>query len=274
MELRERAVKTIHIITVAYNLPDATELLFNSAVERGVSKYDLHFHLFLHSGRPATVEMCEKLAGQYGPRVTYYPYGINRGLSRSWNEGLLEAQRQGADCMMIVNDDVFFSELDLDKIAKKAEDNPEAHMVSVAGWHTGFNKRWPSHGYSCFAVNPVAIEQIGMFDQNIFPIYLEDCDYAYRARLLGLTEVNVENTMVVHGGSMSVRSDPVLSRQNAGTHHKNGEYYKRKWGGLNEKETYDLPFNDENLTLFIHPDNRDQPYGPNYDRTDQEIVRV
>lgn len=267
-------MKTIHIVTIAYNLPDSTELLFNSAVERGAKKYDLHFHLFLHSQREQTVAMCEKLADKYKSRTSYYPYGTNRGLANSWNEGLLQAQTMGADIKMIVNDDIFFSEGDLDKIADKALFHPECHMVSCAGWHTSFNKKWPSHGYSCFAVNPIALEQIGMFDQNIYPIYLEDCDYAYRAKLLGLVEENCANTMVMHGGSMSVRTDPTLSRQNAFTHRANGDYYQKKWGGMNEQERYDLPFNDPSLSLFIHPDNRDHPYGPEYDRTDQDIVRI
>lgn len=265
-------MKTVHIVTIAYNLPDSTQMLFDSAIDK-THKYDLHFHLFLHSKRPETVEMCDLLVSDYTSRVTFYPYGWNRGLANSWNEGLLAARDMAADVTMIVNDDVHFSDGDIDKIADKALASPDNHMVSVSGFHHGFNKKWPSHGYSCFALNPIALKEIGMFDQNIFPIYLEDCDYAYRAKMLGLTEVNCNNTMVMHGGSTSIRTDPVLAMQNAKTHHENGEYYKRKWGGLNEHETYDLPFNDPKFNMYIDPSVRFNPYGQPYDRTDQEIVR-
>lgn len=162
----------VSIITVAYNMPHYTKELFETAMQ-DADKQEIDFYLFLHSMHEETVEMCNWLYSNYP--CHYYDYGTNRGLSLSWNDGMLEAFEKGADLVLIANDDINFSAGDIDKIAKKAYNNRDKYMVSVAGFHAGDGKRNPSHGYSCFALNPIALEKIGCFDENIFPIYFEDC---------------------------------------------------------------------------------------------------
>jgi GT2 family glycosyltransferase len=205
--------------------------------------------------------------------VILYPYGVNRGLATSWNEGILAAYDMDADIVIVANDDIVFSEGDLDKMAEKAVANRDRYIVTCAGFHEGHGTPSKSHGYSCFAINPISIETIGMFDQNIFPIYMEDCDYAYRAGLAGLTEENCPDTNVKHNGSSAINVDHALGKQNIFTHRKNSEYYHRKWGGSNGSEAFKWAFEDEEFPQFyIAPENKDHPYG-DYDRTDQYIVK-
>ena len=156
----------IALVTTAYNLPMSTQRLIDSA---RLTKYDLEIHLFLHSRHDGTVQMCELLAKSSD--VVYYPYGTNRGLSKSWNEGILNGYGNGADIVVVVNDDLYFSDGDLDKIAEKAIAYREGYIISCAGQNDAHGKRIPSQGYSCFAFNPIALETLGMFDENIFPIY-------------------------------------------------------------------------------------------------------
>lgn len=256
----------IALVTVAYALPEATAALVESARSR---RGTVEVHLFLHSTLPAVREMCEQLAEREG--VTLYPYGSNRGLSRSWNEGVLAAYGAGADCVVVANDDIRFGEGDLDLVAGHAAAHRDRHLVSCAGHHAGLGHRIPSHGYSCFGLNPIALERIGCFDENIFPIYCEDQDYAYRARLAGLEETNCPYTAVTHGGSSTIRSDPDLARCNVTTHGLNQAYYRRKWGGDGGAERFLHPFDDPALDHFIPPDRRGSPYGPRYDRTGREL---
>lgn len=260
----------VSIVTIAYNLPDATSKLVETAMLDS-NKHDITFYLFLHSQDRETVCVCEAISTYY-PTV-YHPYGTNRGLANSWNEGMLEAYNDGADVVIIANDDTYFTAGDLDKLAVRARLFRNNYMVSVAGPHLGAGKWERSHGYSIFAINPIAIEKIGCFDQNIFPIYMEDCDHHRRATLLGLIEENCHDTMITHGGSSALAKSQELSLQNLVTQRKNGEYYVAKWGGINEHEVYTRPFNDKKFGLRIDPKDRFAPY-PGHNRSDQDMVKL
>lgn len=260
----------INIISIAYNLPESTAKLFQTAMLDS-DQHDISFQLFLHSKKPETVAMCERLAKEFP--CTYYPYGENRGLSNSWNEGILAAY-EVADVVIIANDDVYFAAGDIDKLATKAEANRHNYMVSCAGFNLAHGKVIPSMGYSCFAMNPISLEKIGMFDEQIFPIYGEDQDHHRRAHLLGLVETNCADTNVWHAGSMAIKKDPILARQNMVTQTKNFQYLQVKWAqqGDDMNTGYKTPFNDKRLTCYIDPTMRHDPY-PDYRRLDRGIVR-
>jgi GT2 family glycosyltransferase len=259
----------IAIVSVACNPSDGITRLVASARS---SRHDVCFRLFLHSHHPMTMQACDRLAVE--PGVTYYPYGENRGLSKSWNEGMLDAYGAGADVVIIVNDDVHFSPSDVDKLAEKAARHADRYIVSCAGYHGRFGRTIPSHGYACFAINPIALRRLGCFDENFFPAYCEDQDYAYRASLAGLCEENCADTMVYHLGSAAIFSDAVLRQQNCYTQGQNMQYYQRKWGGPAGQEIFTAPFNDSRFGCYIAPEQRHVPYGTSYDRVDREIVKV
>lgn len=260
----------IAVVTIAYSSTACAASVLETA--RAADGHTIACHLFLHSRYPQLTQSCIRIA--QSPLVTYYPYGVNRGVSRSWNEGMLAAYAARADVVIIANDDVAFTSDDLGRLAEKAAACRDRYIVSCAGFHQRLNQRQPSVGYSCFAINPIAVEKLGCFDENIFPAYCEDQDYARRAALSGLHEENCPDTNVTHAGSNSVLSDSVLGRQNALTHRLNREYYRRKWGGDGAHETYNHPFNDPRLSCYIAPRGRQSPYGPIYDRRDHDIVKM
>jgi GT2 family glycosyltransferase len=260
----------VNIVSVAYNLPEATKKLFDTAM-LDCDKHDISFQLFLHSKHQETVNMCEFLAEHYPCK--YYPYGVNRGLSASWNDGMLAAYNElSADVLIVANDDIYFSEGDIDKMAKQAATHRDNYIVSVAGFHLGYNKKVVTHGYSCYALNPITIDTICCFDENIFPIYLEDVDHHRRATLGGLVETNCADTMVYHGGSSAINKDQLLARQNITTQSRSGRFYESKWGGPSHHERYKVPFNNPKFDLRIDPSVRHAPY-PGHNREDQGIVR-
>jgi GT2 family glycosyltransferase len=258
----------IALVVAAYNSPKIVEL-FASATG---GSHELEFRVFLHSKHPKVLEATGRIASSAG--VICYPYHVNRGLSKSWNDGILASYDDGADVVLVANDDVMFSSGDALKIAEKALRHRNRYLVTAAGFHDYFARRVASHGYSCFAINPIALETIGCFDENFFPGYCEDQDYAYRARIAGLSEENCPDTMVHHAGSQTIRIDPELHRQNRLTQSRNLEYYRRKWGGHGDQEQYFHPFNNPDLRPYIAPADRHSPYGPLYDRADHEIVRL
>lgn len=257
------------LVVIAYNQPIWTKRLVDAS---RAARSDVGVHLFLHSNEQATTDSCEQLAAR--PDVRYYAYGVNRGVSRSWNEGILNAYAEGADVVIVANDDVLPSAGDLDRVAQKAARCREHYVVSCAGPHERLGRFLPSHGYSFFAINPIALEIIGCFDENFFPAYCEDQDYARRAALAGLSEENCADTSVLHGGSSAIFASPQLALQNRITQASNAGYYLRKWGGEAGREQFETPFGNPGLGLRISPDQRAEPYGPGYDRSDRSLVSV
>ncbi len=259
----------IGIVTIAYNQAEFTRQLFESAVSQA---HEVDYRLFLHSQYEDVVEVCETLSER--PEVLYYPYGENRGLSKSWNEGMLHAYTSACDVVIIVNDDIRFAEGDLDRLAEYAHQHPEFYAVHCQGWQERLGKMG-SIGWSCFAINPLALKRVGCFDENIFPIYFEDCDYSRRAKLLGLKSGYCDSTSLRHEGSASIiHSNPYLIAQHHATFEANKQYYIRKWGGENDHEVHLHPFGNEEIGLYISPRECAKPYGKAYDRTDQGIVQI
>ncbi len=270
----------IGVVMVAYNQADAIRRLFESAV---TYSYEVEYHLFLHSQQADVVRVCEGIAqttpnpalspSQWGKGdIHYYAYGVNRGLAKSWNEGMLNAFANDCQTVIIVNDDVVFGESDLGALADCALLQQNYYMVSAQGWHEK-HQQTMDMGFSCFALNPLALEKLGCFDENLFPIYFEDCDYAYRAKRLGLEAGYCAVTRVQHGGSASIiKEDAELMAQHVLTFTRNKEYYLRKWCGEPHFEEYDYPFGESGYGFYIAPEKREKPYGY-FDRTDGEIVK-
>jgi GT2 family glycosyltransferase len=155
----------------------------------------------------------------------------------------------GAERAILCNDDIIFGEDDVLRLARCATQQSHCFMVTCGGYHLGYAQDAASHGYSCCAINPIAIEIVGYFDENLFPAYLEDCDYSYRAALAGLQEGYCPGTAVRHLGSATISRDPILRIENQLTHGLNFQYYRNKWGGINGQETFTRPFN----SLAYHP---------------------
>jgi GT2 family glycosyltransferase len=254
----------VDLVTLAYNSGPAVWQLIDSA--RSVHGHRIGVRLFLHSNHAPTVASCEQIA--HASDVTYYAYRYNRGVSRSWNDGILEAYADGADVVIVANDDIRFSDGDLDRVVEKAAQCTDRYIVTCAGPHGRYGRVLPSHGYACFAINRIALARIGCFDENFFPAYCEDQDYARRAGLAGLAEENCSDTAVYHDGSSTIKHDPLLARQNARSQMLNMLYYSRKWGGEPGTERYERPFGDRSFGIRIGPDQRHAPYGA-HDRTDR-----
>ena len=260
----------VGIITIAYNLPYLLQKLFDTSVS---DEHEIIFYLFGHTKDQEMRDLCFKIESELRPRVTFFDFQWNRGASTSWNDGIVTAGHDKCDVTIIVNSDIWFSEGDINKLVDYAMGHRNHYMISCAGWHDGFDKAFPSQGHSCFILNPIAIEKVGFFDENLFPAYMEDCDYSRRAFLAGMHEENCADTMVHHYGSACLRNDPILAEQNTLTHQRNHMYYRQKWGGSNGNEIFTMPFKDNQYDHFISAEYRHNPY-PEYARTDHDIVKV
>jgi GT2 family glycosyltransferase len=244
----------VGLVTVGYNLPGSTRMLVDSA--RAGCSCELLFIIFSHAALPEKKAELEELAMRRD--VVYHAYHTNRGLARSWNEGVLEARTQQADVVLVVNEDLRFGAGDVQRLAEAAVGHREHYLVTGRACHES-NARWSTSEFACFAINPIGWETLGCFDENLFPVYYEDSDYRRRARLAHLSPWNCAETAMIHGGSQSLHQAAV-AQQNQVTWSRNREYFRRKWGGDPDHETFLHPFNDGRFSCFIDTRVRDAPY--------------
>lgn len=257
---------SIHITLIVYAL-DITPLVVSLAGP------DVTFHIFQHGTNPEIVDLCEALACDIA-NVHYYDYRQNRGLARSWNQGLLASRAMDADVMVLLNDDIQASRDDLLVLANAAVEHRESGIIEVQGWDGGMQRQQGMNFGFC-AINPIALWKVGYFDENFFPIYFEDSDYSRRCGLRGVTFYDAGPTGVRHVSNATIKSSSELGAQNRITFHANREYYCRKHGGEPGQETFLNPFGDADMRWKIDEGDRHDPYPyDGYDRTDREIVKI
>lgn len=155
----------------------------------------------------------------------------NMGVAKSWN-WLLQTV---AEPLLICNDDITFGENDIQAFH-------DIYMTTDAGVIYADNLPFLNM-FSCFMVRPTVIEKIGLFDEEFFPAYFEDCDY-FRRMVLGEITWQSVSTKIKHTASSTLEA---YTNQEMNKHHenfrKNQGYYVRKWGGEPKHEKYHKAFN-------------------------------
>lgn len=241
----------IHIALYAYTLADDLIHAFQS-----INQDNVTCHLFLHSTRLDVIQACEYIAGH--PNVIYYPYGENRGCAKAINQALMAAQDNGADVVLTWPDDLTAQPSDIDRMAQTVLAHPECSIVESMGWveRTGRVEHLRMNGA---ALNLRAVERIGYFDENLSPVYFDDTDWLYRARLAGMPIVTAQGTYYTHAGSKTLIT-PDLQVQFAEIFERNKAYYISKWGGDGGREQFDRPFNNPFNTIKIERTCVHNPY--------------
>ena len=145
-------------------------------------------------------------------RVLQMP--TNQGVAGSWNLGIKLYPFEKV---------WFFSSADVvyqpGALAKLAEAKPTDITLTsqFPYWQT-------------FAIGEEAVRKLGLFDENLFPIYFEDNDFMNRADMAGLP-VTYLDVQVHHDNSSTIRSDQKLSYQNERTFLDNKHYFEGKKNG-------------------------------------------
>jgi GT2 family glycosyltransferase len=92
--------------------------------------------------------------------------------------------------------------------------------------------------FACF--NLKIVDEIGLWDNNL-PWYFADIDYYRRLKLAGFKVIEAGQG-VTHAASQTINSDPRLKFLNGITFPLHAAYYKAKWGGEPDHETFTEPF--------------------------------
>ena len=158
-------------------------------------------------------------------RVLWFPH--NLGVAASWNLAIKYAPRD--PFWLIANGDTELAPGDLRNLmAEAAKGGPR--------W-VGMNGDW-----RVFAITHECVRDVGLFDENYYPVYCEDVDYEHRCDLAGVEWYTIPGG-ASHWGSAAISSGYAL--QNNRTYPANVEYHLQKWGSLpRHGEPNQSPFQD------------------------------
>ena len=219
----------------------------------------------VHNGNDGEVGAAIVQLQQERPAMRVVREPVNTGCAGGWNR--IIAANRSAPWWLIVNDDIAFPPGALRNIAARVWSRVQTRTAE------GHYKFWYQHGatgWSCFALTARAVERVGTFDENIYPVYFEDQDYEWRLERAGLASVHVRDVLVVHGAedAEAYQSGSMTALHNATggealrksftswlTRGANRHYMRQKWGALKPSRPDDpdmrwhSPFNLPSLPL-------------------------
>ena len=171
----------------------------------------------------------------------------NIGCSGAWN--LIIKTHIIDPYWIIVNNDVAFTPGLLQELAEKAKDN-EYGVIK------GKEFQW-----DLFLIKDFVVQKCGLFDENLYPAYAEDCDYFLRL-LNENIKLNYLNITHLHGdgdyknsGSQTLKIDTSLKDKLSYSNEVNVGYVSTKWGphwrGLEWEyfKPYKNPFNKVDIPI-------------------------
>lgn len=178
-----------------------------------------------NNGRGQLTEQLDNLAQksyQYIQKikVCHLPYNI--GCSGAWN--LIIKCYLTRPYWIITNNDVAFTPGFLKEMVLKSK-NESAGVVK------GNEFQW-----DLFLIKDWVIQECGLFDENFYPAYMEDCDYYVRLLNKNIPIDRVQ-TKYLHGddsyensGSQTLKIDESIAEKLYYSHDTNSWYMSEKWG--------------------------------------------
>lgn len=168
----------------------------------------------------------------------------NIGVAASWNKGIDKLRQDKADWLVILSAAIRFGEAGgLDFI--NYLDTLDQHIAVEAGMGLGWH---------LIAFSKETIEKAGRFDENFYPAYYEDLDYAWRVKqAFGGLEPPYWAKFTIDAGIAGWGHGVELG---GADRVDNKDYMLRKWGDLTGADLYEHPFNDPNNSIKYWPEFR------------------
>jgi GT2 family glycosyltransferase len=169
-----------------------------------------------------------------------YRYPRNLGLAASWNLGLHHMKEDQCDFVIFLSASAVFDK----SIKCFIEKIIEEETAGKKGTRYIASNLATMH---CFAHTQLCLKLGGYFDENFWPIYYEDTDYCRRNGLNGvrpgIMRLGLDDVVHSLAYSISMRDRRLmyLWQNNA---YRVADYYQRKWGGVQNSETFSTPFNN------------------------------
>lgn len=245
LEAPQPSVTKIGIVLVTYSM--VPDLLVKSII----SKHDCEWFVF-HHGSPELMHDIENLFLDI--KSNLYFYNENRGLAKSWNEGILSAITSSKDIILVLNDDVEFIEDGFDLWVDYILENDDSGLIFITGEEpqddgTVITRQ---QNFACFYIGQQAIELVGAFDENFKPAYFEDYDYICRAQLAGIKASVDSRSLCRHRRSSTIKNDSEIREKLSDFWGANCQYFIKKWGCEEPGSgCYSNPFNDSSIGSYL-----------------------
>ena len=155
---------------------------------------------------------------------------MNVGVSRGWNYFL---KHYPSSYWLISGDDCFFEPSTLEHIAKFM--SIPSSLENVFCGLSIKNRNDVPAGFNTFVITKLLLQQVGLFDENIYPAYYEDSDLWHRIQLTKQKVATIDGAYINSGdnkqtGSCTINSVHPLYRAKMNECYKRNEiYYKTKW---------------------------------------------
>lgn len=170
-------------------------------------------------------------------------YRNNLGCGAAMNIGLRKIESDGLDYVIILSPSALFTNsiqdfVDIIEEREKKEKN--YYYLTVANMKTDLH---------AFAVTKRCVDEVGLYDENFYPVYYDDTDYGYRMSLIGAQKTLCYPPRISQDLGGGVKSDEgIFNLYWVNVNHIH-DYYVRKWGGEHTQELFKTPFNDPNKSI-------------------------
>jgi hypothetical protein len=203
-----------------------------------------NFVVFNNNGRgqiTREVEMLKEVPNHNIKNVHTCHLPANVGCSGAWN--LIIKCFMKAPWWLITNHDVMYEPGFLKEMFEAMSD-PEVGTAHGAGG-----------GWDVFALKDWMVQKYGLFDENLYPAYVEDLEFGHRFIHDDVKRVLSMKTGYYHGtkkndysdGSQTWRSEPSIAQSIHVAHEMNKKYVTMKWGrgwqAHIDEATHKTPFN-------------------------------
>jgi glycosyltransferase involved in cell wall biosynthesis len=185
-------------------------------------------------------EQCLELEKQ-GAKVHWHPENI--GCGPAMNIGLRAIGEEWLDYVIILSPAALFTNSIqdfVDMIEEREKTEKNYYYMTIGTYLTDLH---------AFAITKRCVEEVGLYDENFYPVYFDDTDYGYRMSLIGAQKTIVKPDRICQGLGMGVSKDPRIFKHYWANAPHIADYYIRKWGGEHTHETFKTPFNDPTKSI-------------------------
>ncbi len=193
---------------------------------------------------PEIETMCRELENQ-GAEVHRFPWNLGAGPSFNFGIKKLDRHAQDLDYVIILSPACLFDN-NVEDFVKVIEEHEAVHSEY---YYIAPSKQHHTDMHS-IAFTKKLYEEVGLFDENLWPYGYDDMDMEYRMGLIGKCPyLYYDLPRISQPLAQGVSSDPRLFRCHELNVAHQADYYRRKWGGDHNSEKFETPFNNPFLTI-------------------------
>ncbi|WMT47189.1 MAG: glycosyltransferase [Acidithiobacillus caldus] len=214
------------------------------------SRYSVKWYIYHHGSEKLNNSLKELFDGK---RSELHLLCENRGLSKSWNDGISRSLLDGNVATVVINDDIEFNSLSFDSWIEFILNSKQDGLVFINGEEpqSDGSSIIRSEDFACYGIGLSAINKVGAFDENFVPAYYEDFDYIVRCDKMGVPVLVDERVGCRHARSSTSKNNPEIAAILPELVEKNRIYMVKKWGGdAPHLVSYSTPFDDEKRSVF------------------------